>query len=143
MPDHYQKSAEIIELANAFEDGTLPPEKWTHEVYLTIAFWHLFFSPPVEANTLIRNSIRRYCFEHNISPAVTKGYHETLMLFWIQMISFYMKRFNKTCSFLELANGVIRNLKDQNLPFRFYSRECLFSAEASTGWLEPDLIKQS
>lgn len=140
---HYRKSAEIIELANAFENGTLPPEKWTHEVYLTIAFWHLFFNPPIEAQALIRNDIRRYCFENNIASTDNRAGHETLMFFWVQMVSFYMKRFGAKLSFLELANGVMRNFKDQNLPFRFYSRECLFSAQARTEWLEPDLILQS
>lgn len=130
-------------MANAFENGTLPPEKWTHEVYLTIAFWHLFFNSPIEAQSLIRNGIRRCCFENNIAPTAANGYHETLMLFWIQMVGFYMKRFGAKRSFLELANSVIRHFKDQNLPLRFYSRECLSSAKARTKWLEPDLILQS
>ncbi len=143
MLNYYRKSAEIIELANAFENCTLPPEKLTHQVYLTIAFWYLFFNSPIEAQSLIRNSIRRYCFEHNIASTETGGSHETLMLFWVQMVSFYMSRFGAKCSFLELANGVIRYFKDADLPFRFYSRECLFSEKARIEWLEPDLIRQS
>jgi len=139
---NYRKSAEIVELANAFEDCTLPPGKLTHEVYLTIIFRHLFFNSPAEAESLIRDSLRRYYFEHNIASTGANGYHETLMLFWIEKISFYLENFGAKLSFLELANGVIRNFKDANLPFGFYSRERLFSAEARTKRLEPDLIGQ-
>jgi len=63
----YRKSAEIVELVNAFEDCTLPPEKSTHEVYLTIIFWHLFFNSLAEAKSLIRSGLRRYRFERNIA----------------------------------------------------------------------------
>jgi hypothetical protein len=143
MSERYLKSAEIVELANAFEDCTLPPEKLTHKVYLTIIFWHLFFNSSGEAESLIRNSLRRYCFEHNIASTEQGGYHETLMLFWIEKISFYLENFGAKLSFLELANGVMRNFNDQSLPFRFYSRERLFSAEARTKRLEPDVIRQS
>jgi hypothetical protein len=124
---HYRKSAEIVELAEAFEDCTLPPEKLTHEVYLTIIFWHLFFNSPAEAELLIRNSLRRYCFEHNIASTDESVYHEATMLFWIEKIRFYLERFGEKLSFLELANGVMRNFKDPNLSFGSYSREHLFS----------------
>lgn len=111
---NYRKSAEIVELANAFEDCTLPPEKLTHEVFLTIVFWHLFFNSSAEAESLIRSSLRRYCFEHNIALTDANTSQETLMLFWIEKIRFYLERFGEKLSFLELANGVIRKFNDQN-----------------------------
>jgi hypothetical protein len=39
----------------------------------------------------------------------------------------------------DLANQLIVECVDRNLPFTYYSRERLMSPEARRGWVEPDL----
>jgi hypothetical protein len=39
-----------------------------------------------------------------------------------------------------LANGMLDELNDRNLPLKIYSRELLFSSRARREYVEPDLI---
>jgi hypothetical protein len=38
-----------------------------------------------------------------------------------------------------MADALIAEYGDKNLPFRYWSRERLMSPEARAGWVEPDL----
>lgn len=138
----YRSSAEIFALVDAFEDCTLPREAWTHAAHLTVALWYLLHHPLEDATCLIRSGIKRFNASHGIVTTPTGGYHETLTIFWIRTVHNYLKCYKKEeCSFVALANGLIETCADSRLPFVFYSRENLFSAEARANFVEPDLKK--
>jgi len=64
-------------------------------------------------------------------------YHETLTVFWMRTVADFNASKNGT-SLVDTANELVTNF-DKNYPLRFYSRERLFSDEARTGFVEPEL----
>jgi hypothetical protein len=137
--EHYRSLGEIESLVRAFEDCRLPRPEWTHEAHLTVALWYLAHCSGREATARIRNGIKRYNAANGIHMTKDNGYHETITLFWICVLSKYLLLTDAGHSFLELANGMVARFSDRRYPFEYYSRELLTSWRARTSWVEPDL----
>jgi hypothetical protein len=123
----------------AFEACTLPRQELTHAAHLTIALWYLIHLPAKEATVAIRMGLKRYLEANGVQTTPTSGYHETLTLFWICAVSFYLAAAGKDRSVLALANGLLRLLGNKDLPLRYYTRERLMSPLARVSWVEPDV----
>jgi hypothetical protein len=135
----YRTRGEIENLISAFESCTLPRERWNHQAHLTVGLWYLVRHERAEATKLIRRNIQKYNRAHGIVTTKTSGYHETLTLFFIRVVSKYLKEASAHSSVVELLNGLIDSYGDKNLPLAYYSKERLMSWEARARWLEPDL----
>lgn len=135
----YRTSSEIENLVRAFKECKLPRSEWTHDAHLTVSLWYLFHYSEAAATHCIRTGIQRYNAAHGIETTSTGGYHETMTLFWIQMILQYLAAQGKMRSLAELANNLIERYGNPNLIFQYYSRDRLFSLEARRNWVEPDL----
>lgn len=135
----YRSPSEIDSLIHAFEEGSLPRDKWTHEAHLTVGFWYLFDDSEQAAIEAMRNSIKRYNLNQGIETTKDSGYHETLTVFWMLMIRRYLASVANNRSMVTLANGLIQKYADRTLPFRYYTRDRLMSWEARNNWVEPDL----
>ena len=68
---------------------------------------------------------------------VNREYHETITLFWVRLLAHARAIASKE----SLENVVEANpqLLEKDFPFAYYSRERLFSENARTKWMEPDL----
>ena len=135
----YRTFAEIERLVSAFESCRLPRERWTHRAHLTVALWYLMRHEIEEATDIIRRNIQSYNRAHGILTTKTSGYHETITLFFVRIVSAYLSRARLDCSIVALFNELIITCGDKNLPLTYYSKEHLLSREARTGWVEPDL----
>jgi hypothetical protein len=135
----YRTFAEIERLVSAFESCTLPREHWTHRAHLTVALWYLMRHEIEGATDIIRRNIQDYNRAHGVLTTRTSGYHETITLFFVQVVHGYLRRVRGDCSIVALFNEVIAACGDKNLPLMFYSKERLMSWEARRRWVEPDL----
>jgi hypothetical protein len=135
----YSSDDEIDRLLRAFEACTLPRSQWTHKAHLMVALWYLVRYSSSEAIQRIRSGIQRYNAAAGIVTTKNSGYHETLTLFWICLVSHYLEVKGSVDSLSRLANELIEALSDRSLPFSYYSRDRLMSLEARTHWIEPDL----
>lgn len=136
---NYKTEADIKSLIAEFENCTLPRSEWNHQAHLTIALWYLNRYDEQEAINRVRRGIQRYNEAMGIKTTKDSGYHETLTLFWIQMVSQYLS-VNKEKTFnLKTAIAIYQIYRDKSLPFQYYSRDLLMSWEARSGWVEPDL----
>ena len=136
----YLKTAnEVARLVGEFEACTLARERWTHEAHLTVGLWYLVRHDVAEATRLIREGIKRYNQACGVAQTETGGYHETITLFYVCIISRYLKHARVGASFAELVAGLMPACGDRALPFEYYSRARLLSWAARTGWVEPDL----
>jgi hypothetical protein len=61
----------------------------------------------------------------------------TITQFWVAATAHAIER-SGAADFFELLERV-PHLLEQDLPFRHWSREAMFSPEARAGWLDPDL----
>lgn len=137
--DHYRTTGDLESLVRAFEACTLPRSEWTHQAHLTVALWYLVHCSGREATARIRNGIKRYNAANGVQTTKDGGYHETITLFWICIISKYLLLADAGCSLVEITNGMIARFSDGRFPFEYYSRELLMSWRARTSWVEPDL----
>lgn len=108
-------------LWRAFSDRTLPSAQWTHAAHLRVAAMHLERYGLEEAHLLMRVGIIRLNAAQGLVETATRGYHETLTRVWLVLVG------------AGLAS-------ERDAPLRYYSRERLFSLEARTRWVEPDLL---
>ena len=141
---NYQTETEIKSLIAAFENCTLPRCEWNHTAHLTVALWYLNRDDEQEAINRVRQGIQRYNAAIGIKTTKNSGYHETLTLFWIRMVSHYLSVTKEKSSISEAteaakAIAISRTYNDKYLPFQYYSRNLLMSWEARTKWVEPDL----
>lgn len=135
----YRRAGEIFDLLRGFETCALPRERWTHAAHLTVALWHLLQYDWPEAVERVRHGIRRYNEAHGVAVTRERGYHETLTLFWLRHVRAFLERdYNEARPLVPLANELVA-CSDKDLPLAHYTRELLFSWEARTGWVEPDL----
>ena len=136
---NYKTEADIKSLIAEFENCTLPRSEWNHQAHLTIALWYLSRYDEQDAINFVRRGIQRYNEAMGIKMTKDGGYHETLTLFWVRMVSHYLL-INEEQSFIsETANAIYKTYNDKYLPFQYYSRDLLMSWEARNNWVEPDL----
>jgi hypothetical protein len=121
-----------VELTRALERGEI--KDFHHASHLHVAWVYLAESSSVQqAANKMRDTLRRF--------AATAGrpqkYHETITLFWVHLLS---RAYAASCG--ELLEEIVRanpQLLEKNFPLAYYSAERLFSDEARTSWVEPDL----
>jgi hypothetical protein len=134
----YTRLGEIKSLVKAFESCLLPREEWTHRAHLTIALWYLLHHEKEEATVLIRQGIKRFNGAKGITTE-RRGYHETITLFYIHIVSKHLRESRAEISIVNLMNKLMQTYGEKSLPLEYYSKERLMSVEARAAWLEPDL----
>ncbi len=138
-PEPFGGRDEIERLVSEFESCTLPRDEWNHRAHLTVGLWYLASRPLKEATGLIRASIQKYNHACGIVTTKESGYHETITLFYVWAIGKFLAHADRDCTLAALANLLVNECGDRNLPLAYYSRERLMSWEARTRWVEPDL----
>lgn len=127
--------SELESLVRRFEDCTLPREEWTHRAHLSVAVWYLSQLPKEVATQRIRTGIQRY----NASLGNTTGYHETITLSWIALVTAFLRKESPEKSLSELATEAAAGFGASDYLLRHFSKERLFSQSARREWVEPDL----
>lgn len=127
------------ELVAAFIAGTLPKGEWTHQAHLRVGLWHLLHHPADEALDLLRDRIRRYNVACGVANTDHGGYHETITRFYVRVIDRFLQSADRQRPLDQLAEDLIRQWGDRELPLRYYSRGRLFSVLARRQWVEPDV----
>ena len=123
-----------VELTRALERGEIANEDFHHVSHLHVAWVYLAESSSVrQAANKMRDTLRRFA-----APAgKPQKYHETITLFWVHLLSRVYAASRGGC--LEDFVHANPQLLEKNFPLAYYSAERLFSDEARTSWVEPDL----
>ena len=129
--------SEIDAMIRGFEDGSLPRSEWTHATHLVMALWYLRLYDRGEATRLIRDGIQRY----NETHANPTGYHETITKAWIAVIEGFLSRRASILPDSVVAAELLKECGGKNYLLRFYTKERLFSDQARSGWVDPDLAQ--
>ncbi|KAK3090976.1 hypothetical protein FSP39_016164, partial [Pinctada imbricata] len=111
----------------AFEDATLPFEDWTHEAHLRMAWNYITEHGKEGATPLIRKGILR--FNKQNKEKIKFGYHETITMFYTNMVADAVKNTGLINSFEEFLEKN-KYLLDRTITTKYYSKEKLFSDEA-------------
>jgi hypothetical protein len=121
-----------VEFARALERGEI--KDFHHASHLHVAWVYLSESSSVkQAANKMRDTLRRFA----AAAGKPEKYHETITLFWVHLLSRAY-----AASRGERLEGIVHanpQLLEKNFPLAYYSVERLFSDEARTSWVEPDL----
>ena len=123
-----------VELTRALERGEIANENFHHASHLHVAWVYLAESSSVQqAASKMRNTLRRFA----AAAGKPQKYHETITLFWVHVLSrAYAASGGEPLEEIVNANP---QLLEKNFPLDYYSAQRIFSDEARTSWLEPDL----
>lgn len=135
----FRAEIEIREFVASFESCVLPLDEWNHRGHLTVALWYLSRHDRETATNMMRQNLLRYIAAHGIVTTKDSGYHETITLFFMRVLSKHLSECGEGASILDLTNRLIETDGDKNLPLEYYSKKRLMSLEARTRWVEPDL----
>jgi hypothetical protein len=122
------------ELTRAVERGEIANENFHHASHLHVAWVYVAESSSVQqAANKMRDTLRGFA----AAAGRPEKYHETITMFWVHFLS----RVYAASSGDRLEEIVHANpqLLEKNFPLAYYSAERLFSDEARTSWVEPDL----
>jgi len=121
-----------VELTRALERGEI--KDFHHASHLHVAWVYLAESSSVrQAANKMRNTLRRFA----AAAGKPEKYHETITLFWVHLLSRA-----HAASRAERLEDIVHahpQLLEKNFPLAYYSAKRLFSDEARTSWVEPDL----
>lgn len=138
-PFFLEDEASFAQFIDAFERGAWPKAHWTHSAHLAMACWYLCSLPKSEAIERVRNGIRNYNQAVGVANTEDSGYHETLTLFWLEVISRTLGRDDPRGNPLEAARRIVGRFGARRDFFRdFYSFDVVKSREARANWIPPD-----
>ena len=136
---YFQDENEILTLVEAFKNRTLPATEWTHQAHLTTGLWFNHNYSELEAICYLRSGIIAYNLSSGGENTPTKGYHETLTIFWSKILRSFILN-HPELGLLSLCNTFLNsNQSSKELPLTYYTKEVLFSLEARAMWVEPNL----
>jgi hypothetical protein len=132
----WEKAAWLVE---QFEKGSLPKEQWTHSAHFVVAFWYCTQYPLPQAIKKITTGIKAYNVASGGQNTEDSGYHETITLFYITVISGYLVTEEVSALTDEaLAVFLQQSFLAKDFIYLFYSVPLLKSKQARQGWVAPD-----
>lgn len=125
------------EFLEAFETCCLRADQWTHQAHVRMAWLYLQRMPLPLAIPVVREGIKRY----NVSLNKPLGYHETITLAFLHLISDRIQNGNSPQSF-EIFCSQHPDLLDREMKtlLSHYQKETLFSQLARESFVCPDLL---
>lgn len=130
---------QLDSLVQRFLNLTLPKPEWTHAAHVIVALWHVRQFGEPESIDLLRQRISTYNESVGVKNTPTGGYHETVTAFWTRITWLLATNAPTGEGFDILVRRSLSTACDKNLPFRFYSKNRLNSAEARQRFIPPDI----
>lgn len=134
--ESFRDDEEVLETVRQFESCELQPDEFKHRPHLVVALCYARQFPEDEARALMRRSILRFLAHHRLDANI---YHETLTVFWIKRVRFFLDGAHEKRALVALANDLIEECADSRLVHDFYSAQLIASEAARRQWIEPDL----
>jgi GNAT superfamily N-acetyltransferase len=120
-----------------FHARTLPHAAWTHAAHLRIAWLHLARYGLDESHLRMRIGIIRLNLAHGLVETPQRGYHETLTRVWLALVASARSAEASESSSAFLSTHAAALGRDA--PLAHYTKDRLFSLEARTIFVAPDL----
>ena len=139
-PRLFTSDAEIEHIGKGLLARTLPRAEWTHEAHLAATTYLLLKRPDVDLDTELPGIIRSYNESVGGVNSDTEGYHETITRTFLRGVRLFLAEGDPKEPLRELVNELLLSpMGRRDWPFRFYSRERLFSVAARRDFLAPDV----
>jgi hypothetical protein len=129
------------ELLEAFEDGSLPHEQWTHRCHVKVAYLYLRRFSYEQALVRIRNGIQEYNAAKSIIEGPSSGYNETMTQAFARLIAATIDTYEPVMptSTADEFCDAHPQLMTRHVLRLFYSPAIRANRAAKTEFVEPDL----
>lgn len=124
-----------LDFKTQMESSEFPASEFNHRAHIRLAYIYLSGNTTDESTEMMRETLNRFLIHHGVDPS---KYHATLTRAWILAVNHLMNKSGDSKS----ANEFIeRNpeMPDTKIMMTHYSAEVLFSDEARTAFVQPDL----
>ena len=139
-PRLFASDADVTDVGEGLLSRDLLWAEWTHEAHLAATTYLLLRHPEIDLDAELPDLIRRYNESVGGVNSDTEGYHETITRVFLHGVRLFLAEANPSESPHELVNELLLSpMGRRDWPFRFYSRERLFSVEARRHFVPPDL----
>lgn len=132
---HHQASPADRLFREDFISGGITPAQFDHRAHVRLAFVLLTESGIDEAVGAMRSALHAFLAHHRIDTA---KYHETMTRAWILAVRHFMDR-TKPCTSADEFIDSNPMLLDTRIMLTHYSAALLFSPEARSAFIEPDI----
>jgi len=118
----------------SFEAHTVRPSQFDHEAHVRLAYIYLAEHDVESAVQRMREALLHFIEHNGIPPS---KFHETITRAWVLAVRHFMDRSASSSSTDFLAKN--QELLDSKIMLTHYSASVLFSSDARTSFVEPDL----
>ena len=118
-----------------FEACAVRPAAFDHRAHVRLAYIYLCASDVDTAYQALRHALQQFLDHHGVDPAT---YHETMTRAWVLAVRHFMMRSSpmpSAASFIEQNPRLL----DTRIMLTHYTKATLFSDEARSAFIEPDL----
>ncbi len=126
------------EFLAAFEDCTLPFERWNHLAHVRVAYFYASRLTLNEATDKMRSGVKAYNAANKVPDAIDRGYHETTTLVFMQLIHRAIDELDSSVRFEDFCNHH-PELLDRRVLLCYYTRDRIMDADAKSRFVKPDL----
>jgi hypothetical protein len=131
--------AAVLAIVEAFRARTLPFADWSHQAHLATGLWHVATFGEEAAKGLLREGIRAYNVAGGRVNDATRGYHETVTMYFVWSAARFLERFPET-GLAAQANAYVEGpFGAKDSIFTFWTKERLLTPEARLAWRDPDI----
>ena len=139
-PRLFASDADVAHVGEGLLARDLPRAEWTHEAHLAATAYLLLRHPEIDVDAELPGLIRRYNESVGGVNSDTEGYHETITRIFLHGVRLFLAEADTSEPLHDLVNDLLlRPMGRRDWPFRFYSRDRLFSVDARREFLPPDL----
>ena len=132
----YTNPNEIIANVDGFESCRTGKDSFKHQDHLIVAAFYLQQLSVADAISRMRHNLLQFLDHHEVDR---QKYNETITVFWFELVADHLSALPADSTLIEKCNAVVESFDSSALVFEYYSRERLFSDQARTNFVRPDL----
>lgn len=129
---------DIRRLRGGFDDRTLPGQQFTHAAHIAVGATYVCELGCERALEHLRGAIPLYNVSQGGENTDTRGYHETLTRFWVDILGAFFAGPARGTTEEQALAAVAAFGGQSKLWERYYSFDALNSLAARRGWIPPD-----
>jgi hypothetical protein len=122
-----------LQLRRQFETRTLENAAFRHREHVRLTWGYLTSEPPAAVEARLCRALLELATSHGVA----QRFHHTLTIAWVRLIE-SARRSHPDMPFDALIE-MYPSLLDKDAPLAYYTREHLYSEDARTRWVAPNL----
>jgi hypothetical protein len=139
VTERLQSEESLGQFIEDFEQARIPFCDWSHSAHIAMASYYIRKLPRRDLLETVRRNIKSYNLRGGGKNTDTSGYHETLTVLWLWVLTDYLDQIPEDVSLIDQVRRAVATFGENRLFPEYYSYDVVKSVEARRLWMEPDL----